>query len=165
MHEPHKAIFTKESGQKTITVERTYSASLDRVWQAWTDSELLDKWLGPKPWNAVTKSFDFSAGGHWHYYMAGPNGEKEWCWTDYLTITPKESFTSRNGFCDEKGVQSSELPATDWHTTFQDENKSTKVTVKLTFNSQEDMNKIIEMGFEQGFAMSLDQLETLLEIK
>jgi Fe2+ transport system protein FeoA len=37
-----------------------------------------------------------------------------------------------------------------------------KVTVNIHFASEQAMNQLLEMGFEQGFKAGLDQLEEIL---
>ncbi|MEI9910500.1 MAG: SRPBCC domain-containing protein [Bacteroidota bacterium] len=70
----------------TMLVEREFDATLEWVWQAWTDSELLAEWWAPLPFKAITKTMDFREGGRWHYYMLGPDGSKFWCLLNYLQI-------------------------------------------------------------------------------
>lgn len=48
---------------------------------------------------------------------------------------------------------------TDWVVNFEDMGESTKLTIGLTFATQEEMQKIINMGFEAGFTESLSNLE------
>lgn len=158
----NKAHIMRDAAHKQIVVERLFEAPREKVWQAWTDSSVLEKWFAPKPWKAVTESFDFSVGGHWHYYMSGPDGEKVWGWVEYLTINPQNSYTALDAFCDETGKKSGDMPSMHWKNEFQDENGTTKVIVTITFSKEEDMNKIIEMGFEEGFSMGLDNLDALL---
>src|SRR3989344_7276118 len=99
----NKPTFTKDPAQKTITVEKTLGAPLTRVWEAWTTSDFLEKWWAPQPYRAVTKTFDFREGGHWHYYMLGPDGSKQWCWASYDSVKPEKSFAGEDYFCDEHG--------------------------------------------------------------
>jgi uncharacterized protein YndB with AHSA1/START domain len=159
-----KASFTENAEQRTLTVKRTFDAPLDRVWAAWTEQELLEKWWAPQPWKAVTKSFDFREGGQWHYYMEGPEGERHWCLVDYIRIERLKRFTARDVFCDEDGVPNTELPGNDWDNAFNEDGGQTHVVVTLTFVSAEDMKKIIEMGFKEGFSLGLDQLDALLSV-
>jgi uncharacterized protein YndB with AHSA1/START domain len=158
----NKAIFTENTKQKTMTVERSFDAAIDRVWAAWTERQLLEKWWAPLPWKARTKSFDFSEGGHWHYYMEGPEGERHWCMVEYRTIETLQGFTAFDTFCDEHGSANADLPAMDWDNAFEGDDKRTRVRVTITFVSADDMKRIIEMGFKEGFTMGLDQLESLL---
>ena len=76
-----------------LIAERSFAAPKIKVWQYYTQSELLDKWWGPEPFKAVTKSFDFKEGGHWHYIMQGPKGEAHHCINHYKTTDPENSFT------------------------------------------------------------------------
>lgn len=155
-------IITKNEADMTITIERTFAAPLSKVWKAWTTSEQLDKWWGPKPWNAVTKSFDFSEGGRWLYNMMCPDGTATWCLIDYKTIDPEKSFTSLDAFCDEQGTINTDMPSTNWKVEFTEHKDKTKVLVTLSFDSSKAMNTLIEMGFKEGFTMGLNQLEELL---
>ncbi|MBP7134373.1 SRPBCC domain-containing protein [Patescibacteria group bacterium] len=158
----NKPLIRKDVAKKTITVERTFAAPRARVWEAWTKSELLEKWWAPKPWIAVTKTFDFREGGHWHYYMQGPDGTKAWCWIGYETIDAENSFTARDAFCDENAVLAEGGPNMHWLNVFQDQGEATHVTATITFASEADMEKIIAMGFEEGFSMGLGNLDELL---
>lgn len=155
-------IVTKNEANKTITIERTFAAPRSKVWKAWTTSEQLDKWWGPKPWNAITKSFDFSEGGRWLYNMQGPDGTAAWCLNDYKTIDPENSFTAMDAFCDEQGKLNPDMPSTNWLVEFTENKGKTKVLVTLSFDSIEAMNTLIEMGFKEGFTMGLNQLDELL---
>jgi uncharacterized protein YndB with AHSA1/START domain len=38
----NQTIFTKDLANKQIFVVRTFEASLEQMWRAWTESELLD---------------------------------------------------------------------------------------------------------------------------
>ncbi len=102
--------FSVDKENSTIYIKRDFNASLQRVWQAWTTAELLDRWWGPEPWRAETKAIDFREGGYWLYAMVGPEGERHWGRLDYIEIKNEESFRAKDGFCDENGTPSSELP-------------------------------------------------------
>ena len=160
----NKTIFTEMLENKQMTVSRRFSAPLDKVWAAWTERDLLEKWWAPKPYRAVSKSFDFSEGGHWHYYMEGPGGEKHWCLVNYMEISAPKYFTARDSFCDEDANLNPDLPGNVWRNEFKADGAETEVLVTLTFVAVDDMKKIIEMGFKEGFTMGLDQLEELLSV-
>jgi uncharacterized protein YndB with AHSA1/START domain len=136
---------------------------LEKVWKAWTDVSLLEQWWAPKPWKAVSKSYDFSEGGFWLYSMVGPNGETAWCRVNFKTIVPQQSFTSTALFCDENGVVNPDFPPMHWLVTFHPVGASTRVVAELTFDSEADLEKIVAMGFEEGFTMALGNLDEILE--
>lgn len=154
--------FTKDSSGKALLVKREFDAPQEKVWRAWTDRELLDKWWAPLPWKAVTQEMDFRPGGEWRYYMLGPEGEKHYCLVNYLTIDAQNNFTSRDAFCDENGKPMTDLPVMNWTNNFIETPQGTRVEVRLDFKSEEDLKTIVEMGFKEGFDMGLNQLENLL---
>lgn len=157
-----KTIFSKDPANKRMLIQRAFSAPLEQVWKAWTDSALLDQWWAPKPWKAVTKSMEFKEGGVWLYYMQGPEGEQSWAKATYKNIIPLKSFEAVDAFCDEQGVDSAEFPSMQWKTAFKTSEKGTFVEIEIVFTSPEDMEKIIELGFQEGFAAAHDNLDELL---
>lgn len=154
--------FTVNKENKTIRIEREFRANRQLVWKAWTTAELLDRWWGPKPWRAETKTLNFSEGGYWLYAMIGPNGEKHWSKADYLSIDTEKSFKARDGFCDENGIMNPDFPQNLWENQFVDRDAHTLVNITLTFDRLEDLEMIIKMGFKEGFTLGLNQLDELL---
>lgn len=151
----------KETGK--VVVEREFAAELDVVWEAWTNPEILDQWWAPKPYKTVTKSMDFREGGTWLYYMESPEGDKHWCKNEYLKIQPKDFYIGLDAFCDEHGVTNTDMPRTEWKNTFEGRTDKTLVTVVATYPSLEDLEKVIKMGFQEGFTMALGNLDAYLE--
>jgi PhnB protein len=149
----------KDLPNKKITVIRNFNAKPEQVWKAWTESELLDKWWAPKPWHAETKSMDFRVGGHWLYAMVGPDGERHWARVDYKSIDTNHSYDATDCFCDENGNKSNEMPSMTWHNRFESTSAGTKVTVEILFPSESDLQRILEMGFEEGFTSALGNLD------
>ena len=158
----NKTVFTKDIANKKLHVTREFAAPLDKVWAAWTESDILDKWWAPKPWKAITKSYNFTEGGTWLYYMAGPEGEKHWSRFDFETITPKQGFSLTSKFCDEDGNTPSDYIGMNWHNQFYSTENGTRVEVDLTFDDLAILEKILAMGFEGGFTMGLGNLDELL---
>ena len=50
----------------------------------------------------------------------------------------------------------------NWKVAFNKADDGTKVDVEITFSSVEDLEKIIEMGFKEGFAAAHNNLDELL---
>ncbi|MBL7699921.1 MAG: SRPBCC domain-containing protein [Chitinophagaceae bacterium] len=152
----------KDVANKKITVVREFDAPVERVWKAWTEKESLDRWWAPRPWKAETKSMDFREGGSWLYAMVGPDGEKHWAAMNFKKIETNKGYTAEDYFADENGKRSGDLPGMNWKTTFAGSGDTTKVTIEITFSREEDLQKILEMGFEQGFLAALGNLDELL---
>ena len=151
----------KDLPNKKITVTRHFNAPLDQVWKAWTESELLDQWWAPNPFKAETKFMDFKVGGYWLYAMVGPD-VKQWCRVNFKEISPNKSFHAEDMFCDEEGKRNSSLPSMEWKNEFFPDGSKTKVVIEITFTSQADLETIVQMGFEEGFAAGLANLDELL---
>jgi uncharacterized protein YndB with AHSA1/START domain len=156
-----KTTFEKDTVNNEIHATREFAAPLSKTWNAWTQAELLDQWWAPKPWKAQTKTMDFREGGHWLYAMQGPAGEKHWSRADYKKVEKEKSFTGEDYFCDEKGVKNASLPTMNWHVVFEPAGNHTIVRVHIKFSSRQDLEKIIEMGFKEGFESAQDNLDEI----
>jgi uncharacterized protein YndB with AHSA1/START domain len=51
---------------KQLHFERTYPAPIERVWDAWTQPELLRRWWGPDKTTVVECEIDLAIGGTIH---------------------------------------------------------------------------------------------------
>ena len=157
-----ETIFTKDADNRKLRVVREFDAPLEQVWRAWTESELLDQWWAPKPWKTNTKSMDFREGGRWLYYMQGPDGSRHFCSVDYKSVIPNKSFAVKNAFCDENGNINNDLPVMHWKNSFSKSGDGSKVEVEISFASEADLDKIVAMGFKEGFAAAHSNLDELL---
>jgi uncharacterized protein YndB with AHSA1/START domain len=156
------AEFSIDKENSIIYVKRNFRASLQQVWQAWTIAKLLDNWWGPKPWRAETKVMDFKEGGYWHYAMIGPEGEYHWGKVDFMEIKNEKSFRAKDGFSDENGAPSSEFPPNIWEIIFHETNGDVLIELTISFDSTEDLEANLQMGFIEGFSVALNQLDELL---
>jgi uncharacterized protein YndB with AHSA1/START domain len=130
------------------------------VWDAFTKAEILDQWVAPKPWSSKTKFMDFKVGGRRFYAMVSPEGHERWAIQKYISITPKTNFKMFNTFADKD--ENPELPGSDWDYTFSEKNGTTKVSITIYNESLERLERMIEMGFTEGFKMSMINLENVL---
>jgi uncharacterized protein YndB with AHSA1/START domain len=157
--------FTIDKKAKTVFITREFDADLSLVWDAFTKAEMLDQWVAPKPWTSKTKYMDFKVGGRRFYAMVSPEGQERWSIQEYTSITPKSNFKMHNAFADKD--ENPELPGSDWDHTFSEQNgpdgdRVTKVSITIYNESLARMEKMIEMGFKEGYAMSMKNLEALL---
>lgn len=152
--------FTVDKSTKSVLVIREFNAELPLVWDAFTKQELLDQWWAPKPWMSKTKYMNFAEGGRRFYAMVSPEGQESWQIQDYTSITPKTNFKYLSVFADED--ETPHLPGSNWDLDFSEQNGITKVSISIHNESLERMEMMIEMGFKEGFTMTLNDLETLL---
>jgi uncharacterized protein YndB with AHSA1/START domain len=153
--------FTVNKEAKTVFIKREFAAELSLVWDAFTKQEILDQWWAPKPWSSKTKYMDFKVGGRRFYAMVSPEGqEQHWSIQEYISISPKTNFKMLSAFADKD--ENPDLPGSDWDLNFSEQNGTTTVSVTIYNESRERMEKMIEMGFKEGFTMTLASLEELL---
>ena len=152
--------FTVDKAAKTVYITREFDADLSLVWDAFTKADILDQWVAPKPWTSKTKYMNFEVGGKRFYAMVSPEGQERWAIQEYISITPKTNFKMFNAFADKDGTP--ELPGSEWNYTFTEENGKTRVSITIYNESLARMEKMIEMGFTEGFKMSMNNLENLL---
>ena len=152
--------FTVDKAKKTVYITREFAAELSLVWDAFTKKELLDQWVAPKPLTAKTKYQDFKVGGKRFYAMISPEGQERWAVQEYTSITPKTNFKMYNAFADKD--ENLELPGSEWDYTFSEQDGKTTASITIYNESLARMEKLIEMGFTEGFKMSMNNLENLL---
>jgi uncharacterized protein YndB with AHSA1/START domain len=155
--------FSVNKENKTITVIREFAAPVEKVWASWTKSELLDQWWAPKPYKAKTKSMDFRVGGFWLYAMVGPDNSQQWCRADYKSIDNLKSYSLLDAFCDENGKVTEDFPGSLWTNKFNQHGQTTVVTIVIKYKDLADLERIIEMGFKEGFTAGLENLDALLK--
>ena len=152
--------FTVDKTTKTVFINREFNADLSLVWDAFTKPEILDQWNAPKPWTAKTKFMNFEVGGRRFYAMVSPEGEERWLIQKYTSISPKTNFKMLNAFADKD--ENPELPGSDWDYNFSEQNGTTKISITIYNESLARMERMIEMGFKEGFTATLKNLEDML---
>ena len=152
--------FTVDKATRMVFVKREFNAELSLVWDAFTKQEILDQWWAPKPWTSKTKYMDFKVGGRRFYAMVSPDGQESWQIQDFTSISPKTNFKYLSVFADKD--ENPHLPGSNWDLNFSEQNGITKVSIRIHNESLERMEKMLEMGFKEGFTATLNYLDKLL---
>ena len=152
--------FTVDKATKTVFVNREFDADLSLVWDAFTKQEILDQWWAPKPWVSKTKVMNFEVGGKRFYAMVSPEGQEHWSIQKYTSISPKTNFKYLNAFADAD--ENPELPGSEWDFNFNEQNGTTIVSISIYNESLTRLEKMIELGFKEGYAMQMKNLDELL---
>ena len=158
----NRTLVTKNPNERSILVSRVFNASIEKVWQAHTDNEILDQWWGPSPWKAETKTMNFTVGGYWLYAMVSPENQKHWGRMNYLSIDQYKTIEIEDAFCDENGKLNPDFPVSKGQISFTKTENGTSVEFKMIYPTVNDLEKITEMGFEQGITICHGQLDSLL---
>jgi uncharacterized protein YndB with AHSA1/START domain len=100
-----------EGQKKHMTIEdlvftRMFSAPVERVWQAWTEPELVKQWWGPDGFSCPLANIDFRKGGTSLLAMQAPeemNMPDSYSTWKYTTILPNERIEYIHNLSDDKG--------------------------------------------------------------
>jgi uncharacterized protein YndB with AHSA1/START domain len=109
---------TNQSDREVI-ITRVFDAPRSLVFKAWTESEHMAKWFGPKNFTATIIENDVRTGGSYHFHMHGPNYDDHWKGTYREVVRPE-----RLVFTWPRGPES--LVAL----TFEDQDGKTRLTLR-----------------------------------
>lgn len=67
--------------RRQVTLERTFTASVEEVWQLWTTREGIESWWGPEGFTVTVHRLDLRRGGELAYAMTATAPEQ----IDFMT--------------------------------------------------------------------------------
>lgn len=149
-------INTNDIADRVATMDRTFNAPRQLVWEAWTQPEHIAAWWGPEGMNTRVQSLDFRPGGSWQYAMTMPNGK------DFIT-----SGTFKEIVEFELIVTQADFPPMTIDVTlqvrFEDDGAGTKMTFDVIHNTAEYCEAQKAIGFEKGWGSTFDRLQVFVE--
>lgn len=164
-----KTTITKDLENVTLTLERTFDAPVEKVWQAYAKQDLFEKWWSPEGWETTTKEFNFTPGGKIHYGMKCVDknqgeyfGQESWGLMKIETIDAPHQFTAQDYFSDAEGVINESMPTQKFVVELVEENGKTKMINRSFPSSAEELEKLLQMGMAEGFDSQLNKLDDLL---
>src|SRR5438105_6022386 len=72
----------------TLDAERTFAASRERVFEAWTDPELFARWFTAPGGSSSDAEIDLRVGGAWRVSMKAPLWPRGHAFGTYLEVDP-----------------------------------------------------------------------------
>ena len=146
-----------ERDQRAITMSRIFDAPRERIWEILTDPALVPKWWGPKNLITTVNKMELKVGGAWRYIQKDSNGNEYAYQGVYKEIDVPERLVTTSEFEPLAGHISTETLTLE-----ELPDGRTKMTVRTTFATLEDLEGIIQAGMESGAVESWDRLEELL---
>lgn len=160
---------TKDLENKKLVIEFTANGPKDKVWPAYANKDMFEKWWGPEGWETTTKEFNFVPGGNVHYGMKCVDenqgewfGQVSWGVMKIQDVDTTNSFTYMDYFSDEQGVLNEEMPALKVTNEFFEEDGKTKIVSTSFADTSEQIEQLINMGMIEGFSSQLNKLDQLL---
>jgi len=148
-----------ETKNKELTITRTFNAPINLVWAAWTDSELLKNWWGPKGFTNPVCNWDIKKGNKIFIEMKAPDGIVYPMDGEFGDIIEQEKIVFTSAALDKDGKRLFEVLNT---ITFIEEGDKTKLILHFIFSNVKPEGAQHIAGAEMGWNMSLDRLVNLL---
>jgi uncharacterized protein YndB with AHSA1/START domain len=140
---------------------REFDAPREKIFQAWTDPELLKEWFTPRPWTVSHAEMDVRPGGSSLIVMNGPNGEEFPNRGVYLEVVPNEKLVFTDAYV--SAWVPSEKPFMTGSIQLEDLGGGrTRYIARVYHWTAEDMEAHEKMGFHEGWGKAADQLAELL---
>jgi uncharacterized protein YndB with AHSA1/START domain len=147
----------------TTTLVADFAAPLDEVWQLWADPRKLERWWGPPTYPATFEKHELSPGGEVAYFMTGPEGDQPRGWWRVTSVDPPTSLRFTDGFANDDGTPNEEMPVITVEVRLGERDDGTRMEIRSTYASREDMDKLIAMGALEGMQQAVGQMDALLE--
>ncbi len=153
----------KDPEALTMTVVAEFPAPLQRLWDAYADPRQLEKFWGPPSYPATFSRHDMFAGGRSTYAMVGPDGDVSRGYWEFLDVKAPHSFEVRDGFCHPDGTPNTEMPSMRMTFTFEPTKRGSRLTTTTFFNTVEELERLLNMGMEEGMRQAMGQIDGVLE--
>jgi uncharacterized protein YndB with AHSA1/START domain len=140
-----------------VVITKLFDAPIERVWQAWTDPELVMRWWGPNCFTAPMAKMDFREGGTSLVCMRAPDGPDMYSTWTYQRIVPNQRIEYIHNLADPDGNKLDpvslgfpDLPQDVRNViTFKTVNHQTEMTVTEYGFPTGQMYNMARMGLEQ----------------
>jgi uncharacterized protein YndB with AHSA1/START domain len=153
---------TKDIERRTFAITAEFAAPVERVWALYADPRQLEQVWGPPEYPATFVAHDLRPGGRMTYYMTSPEGERFAGYWDVDEVDQPSSFAFRDGFADADLNPNPDLPVSRNDYTFVATDEGTRAVFTSTFDSAEDLQKVLEMGIEEGATSAINQIDGFL---
>ena len=143
---------------REIAMTRAFDAPRSLVFDAWTNPELLKRWLGVfGGWTFAVCEVDLKVGGKYRYVWRGSDGKEMGMGGVFREIVRPERIV-----CTEK-FDESWYPGDAVDTTiFVEKGGKTTVTTTVLYASKEARDGVLKSPMEGGVAKSYDKLAEVL---
>jgi uncharacterized protein YndB with AHSA1/START domain len=151
-----KTTIIAEPGTQQIEIVREFAAPAALVFRAFTDPDLLPRWLGPRRMTMEIDRFEARDGGSWRYIHRDDAGN-EYGFRGVFHGTP-----AVDGI-----IQTFEFEGWPGHValesmTFEEHDGKTVIRQNSVYQSVADRDAMVESGMEAGLNDGFERLDELL---
>jgi uncharacterized protein YndB with AHSA1/START domain len=141
------------ASEREIVVTRVFDAPRELVFAAFADPDQVVRWWGPRGFTTTVHEMDVRPGGVWRFTMHGPDGTDYQNRVEFIEVAESERLVYKHG--PDVGSEGLSFQAT---ITFDKEGASTRLTLRLLFESPADRDRAAEFGALEGGRQTLERL-------
>jgi uncharacterized protein YndB with AHSA1/START domain len=147
-----------------VLVKRSFDAPVILVWRAYTEPDLVRRWLlGPPGWSMPICEMDVRVGGKYRWRWRGDEDGKEFGFSgEFQEVTPHSKLVHTQDYDagdleDSMGQEGAVVTVT-----FEEANGVTRVATSIKFASKEDRDAAFSTGMTDGMEMGYKRLDRVL---
>jgi uncharacterized protein YndB with AHSA1/START domain len=148
----------KTEGDKHLIVTRHFAASPEAVYRAYTEPELIKKWLlGPDGWTMPVCISEAWPGGKIRYEWTNGKGGGFRLTGEYLELNPYSRIVHV-----ERMYLPDPTPDNHAETRFDQDGEGTLMTIRMTLPDEQTRATMLASGMERGMEASYRRLEEMI---
>lgn len=151
----NKTEFNLPPGLPFVIMKRRFNAPRERVFEAYTDPELIPQWWGPRRYTTLVDRMEVKKGGVWRFINRGAEGDFAFNGVYHQISAPHLLIYTFEfeGQPDNVGLIV---------TTFEAEGGQTALVEKSIYPSVEGRDGMAESGMQEGAIETMDRFEEVL---
>jgi uncharacterized protein YndB with AHSA1/START domain len=146
----------------TVTLVAHFEASIDQVWELWSDPRKLERWWGPPSYPATVTEHDLRPGGGVAYLMIGPDGDAHHGLWRVTAVGAPTSLEFIDVFADESGTPIADLPVNAVSVRLAERDGGTRMEIRSRFESRDDLERWLSTGTLEGQQQAVGQMDAML---
>jgi uncharacterized protein YndB with AHSA1/START domain len=149
---------------REVQVKRSFDAPAKLVWQAYSEPDLLRRWLSGMPgWSMPVCEMDVRVGGKYRWRWRSDEGGEEFGFSGkLLEVAPHSRIVHTQHYdADDLNASMGKEPYVVT-VTFSEANGITSVTTTIRFASKEDRDAAFSTGMTDGMEMNYKLLDKVL---
>lgn len=150
--------------EREVKVTRSFKAARPLVYRAYTEPELVRRWLlGPPGWSMPVCEMDVRVGGRYRWRWRNDQDGSEFGFAGtFRDVQPPSRLVHTQAY--DPGTVADDFPRNDAivTVTFSEENGATTMTLLVDFGSREARDAAVATGMTDGMEQSYQLLDQLL---
>jgi uncharacterized protein YndB with AHSA1/START domain len=148
---------------REVKVTRSFKAPRTLVYRAYSEPQLVRRWLDHPGWSMPVCEMDVRVGGRYQWRWRSDDGKQEFGFSGaFREVVPASRIVHTQAY--ESGTLGGSYPGEDAiiTVTFTEESGVTTVTTLIDFGSKDARDGAVKTGMTDGMEMSYQLLDTLL---